>query len=409
MLVVLLSSCNKPELDVKTAYYLSEAQQSFERAAFNIALAFTDSVKGQAPNLPENYFLRGRIYTELARFDLADQAYEQALALDPEFRGAWINRGNLAIRKGEIKPALVMYKKEAAKHPASGVYLQMGRAYQELGVADSARMAYENALAQDSARATIYMRLGQLLGEQGDLEPAIAYTQKGVALEPDNLHYKYALGALLNSNGDAESAISYLKPFADASPWHYWGHYNLGQAYQRLNQTDEAAFYLAKAESLQTTQTELDHWQMMAESNPQHLMLWLRFSFALKRAGNLVDAQRADKIAYALAPDYLVHAFEDSAVSAGHGKAILKIASGELDEAIEIYKALLRDNIQHDGLWLNLGVTYATHGRIVQARQSWNTAMKYNNKFFRARRYIEDLDKAFYDPDEPGNAPLKEG
>ena len=405
--VSLMVSCNSQEIDERTAFYLGEAQTSFENAAFNIALAFTDSAQAAAPDLPETYFLRGKIYTELARFDLADKAYSEALEKNPDFQGAWMNKGNLAIRKNEIKPALSMYLKEAEKHPTSGVFLQMGRAYQELGVPDSARLAYENALALDSSRATIYMRLGQLLGEQGDLEPAIAYSQKGVDLEPENLHYKYALGALLNSNGESEQAISYLKPFVDASPWHYWGHYNLGQAYQRLNKEEEATLYLGKAEMLQDTQTELDHWQMMAESNPQHLMLWLRFSFALRRAGNVNDAARADQIAYALAPDYLVHAFEDSTTATGHGQAILRIASGELDEAIEIYKGLLRQNMQEPGLWLNLGVAYATHGRIVQARQSWVAAMKYNPEFLRARRYMEDLDKAFYDPEEPGNAPLE--
>ncbi len=289
LLLIVGSGCGPEtpqEVDAEAAFFLGEAQQAFEQEAYNIALAFTDSAYAEDPGFADIQFMRGRIYTGLARFDLADSAYIAALALDESLQGAWLNRGNLAIRKGAIKPALAMYNQEAARYPTATVYLQMGRAYQDLGEADSARTAFERAIELDDSRATVFMRLGQLLGEQGDFEDAIVYTRKGLALEPDNQNYKFALGALLNANGEPEEAVSLLQPFVDVSPWHYWGHYNLGQAYQRMNDSERAGFYLARAESLQTTQTEMDHWQMMAESNPQHLMLWLRFGYALRRAGN---------------------------------------------------------------------------------------------------------------------------
>ncbi len=116
-----------------------------------------------------------------------------------------------------------------------------------------------------------------------------------------------------------------------------------------------------------------------------------------------LDADRADRIAYALAPDYLESSFEDANILRGHRQAVIKIASGELEEGIEIYKGLLRAKPDEAQLWLNLGVAYATFGRIVQARQCFTTALKYDDMFLRARRYLEDLDKAFYDPEEPGN------
>ena len=263
-----LFSCSSDKIDAETAYFLSQAQAAFEQESYNIALAFTDSAYAANSAQAETFFMRGRIYTELARFDLAEDAYAQSIALDAKLKGTWLNRGNLAIRKGKLKEALSMYNLEASNHPSAAVYLQMGRAYQDIGLGDSARWAYENALELDSSRASVFMRLGQLLGEQGDLEPAVAYSMKGVALEPENLNYKYALGSLLNSSGDHEKAIQYLKPFTEASPWHYWGHYNLGQAFQQLNKTEEAEYYLEKAEALQENQTEMDHWQMMAESNP---------------------------------------------------------------------------------------------------------------------------------------------
>lgn len=400
-LAMSLSACSR-EMDPKAAAYLTEAQTAFERNAYNVALILTDSAALYDPTIPDLHFMRGRIYTEVARFDLADSSYREALHLNPELKGAWLNLGNLAMRRGALQPALALYRKEEKNHPSASLYLQMGRAYAELGVADSAQWAYETALLMDSTRATLFMRLGQLYGEQGDLDEAIEMMQRGLALEPDNLNYHYAIGSLLNAAERSEEAVSYLKPYADTNPWHYWSHYNLAQAYQRLGKADEAEVYLNRAEALQETQDEIDHWQRMAESNPKHLMLWIRFSYALRRAGNTGDADRADRVASALASDYLVHQFEDPDIRRAHGQAVLHLSSGEHEEAIEIYRDLLRSHQTNADLWLNLGVAYAAFGRIVQARQSWTVALKYNNEYVRARRYMEDLDKAFYDPESPG-------
>ena len=391
------------KVDPQVFFYINQTYEAMDRGAYNAALAFTDSARTYGESYAETYFLRGRIYTELARFDLADSSYQRAIELDESLQGAWLNRGNLAIREGNVRGALTYYLKEEEAHPTSNVYLQMGRAYAQLGIGDSARYAYERAIELDSTRATLFMRLGDLYREQGELEKAIEFTRKGVALEPENTNYFYALGSLLNAAGQSEEAVSYLEPYVEENPWHYWSHYNLGQAYQRLGNVEASNQYLGRADSLQSVQTEIDHWQGMAESNPQHFMLWLRFIHALRKVGNEPDAQRAERIMYALSPEYLLGGFNDAQINAQHNIALLKLSSGEAEEAIEIYRALLRDNPQNPALWLNLGVSYAAHGRIVQARQSWEVATRYNRNFARAHRYMQDLDMAFYNPEAPGN------
>jgi len=392
------------KMDPKVVFFIEQTYEAMDRGAFNAALAFTDSARVHGDTHAETYFLRGRIYTELARFELADTAYRKAIELDNSLQGAWLNRGNLAIRDGDVRGALTYYLKEEEKHPTSNVYLQIGRAYAQLGVADSAQFAYENAIELDTTRATLYMRLGELYREQGEIEKAIEYTQKGVDLEPENMNYFYAIGSLLNVAGQAEKAVSYLEPFVQENPWHYWSHYNLGQAYQRLGDDEASNRYLGIADSLQGVQSEIDHWQGMAESNPQHLMLWIRFIHALRKAGNDRDAQRAERIMYSISPEYLLGGFKDDQVNQQHNVALLRLSSGEVEDAIEIYRSLLRQFPDNPALWLNLGVSYAAHGRIVQARQSWEVATNYNRNFARAHRYIQDLDMAFYNPEAPGNS-----
>lgn len=390
--------------DPRVFHYIDQTYEAIDKGAFNAALALSDSALAYGEQHADTYFLQGRIYTELARFELADTAYQRAIELDPTMQGAWLNRGNIAIRKGDAQKALSHYLEEEKRHPTSNVYLQLGRAYSQLGEGENAESAFLQAIELDSTRATLYMRLGELYREQGEMEKAIEYTKKGVNIDPENSGYYYALGSLLNSAGESEEAISYLKPFADENPWHYWSHYNLGQAYQRMGNEEASAFYLTRADSLQEVQTEIDHWQGMAESNPQHFMLWLRFIHALRKAGNSKDAERAERIMYALSPEYLIGGFSDAEVNQQHNVALLKLSGGEIEEAIEIYRGLLRQYPDNPALWLNLGVSYAAYGRIVQARQSWEVATRYNRNFARAHRYIQDLDMAFYNPDSPGNS-----
>lgn len=347
--------------------FLIQAQDALSYRAFAAALALTDSAEHYAPELADVFFLRGVIQTEMRRYDLAEAAYRRVLALDPFYKGAWLNLGSVALRAGESRKALRCYEKEMANYPSAAALHQMGRVYAKLGKPDSARIVYEQALSADSSFTTAYLRLAELYKEEGELDKALAYARRGLSLEPDNLNYQYFIGALLFSRGDLSAAVTQLERVVAKRPWHYWANYNLGQAFVRMNRAGEGKRYLAKAESLQVELKNIQDWENLVENNPDQLMLWVNYGEALRRAGRWEEAREAFQIALSLEPRFM--ALENNLAN-------LFILTGDTAKAIFHYKAIVERAPMLADVWRNLGAAYANSKRYDEARETWEKALK---------------------------------
>ena len=172
-------------LDARAQSMLLEGERAFRRGAYEQALAYADSAEQYDPDAPVVPFFRGSIYTALERPEAARAAYQAALALDPAYPDVHLRLGQLEAERGRPRRALRLYRKEAQIAPTSPLYTQMGLTYAERGVPDSARLAYERALALDSTNARAHMMYGQLLEETGQLEAALGHSRQAMPIEPD--------------------------------------------------------------------------------------------------------------------------------------------------------------------------------------------------------------------------------
>lgn len=332
LLVVIVSCTSRPEEDAESggerpaadsraALWLVQAQQALDQGALNNALILTDSAMHEAPELTDLYFLRARIFTDMQRLDLAEEAYFQVLDRDRTYEGAWLNLGNAAFRKRAYDRALERYRKELTAYPSSKAWVAIGSTYEKQRQPDSARYAYEQAIALDSTYASAYLHLGQLHKSRGALDQAVAASRIGLRLDPDNVNYQYALGSLLILTGEADEAVQYLRAVVEARPWHYWANYNLGRAFVHLGRQEEAKRYFHQAERLQDQLQEIEYWQGLTQSNPDQFMLWVKLAHALRRSGRKAEAQEADRVALSLAPHYTMHAMADSTLASEHRRA----------------------------------------------------------------------------------------
>jgi tetratricopeptide (TPR) repeat protein len=149
LLVVIFSCTSRPEEDAvsggerpagdfRAALWLVQAQQALEQGALNNALILTDSAMHEAPELTDLYFLRARIFTDMQRLDLAEEAYFQVLDRDRTYEGAWLNLGNAAFRKRAYGRALERYRKELSAYPYASAYLHLGQLHKSRGALDQA-------------------------------------------------------------------------------------------------------------------------------------------------------------------------------------------------------------------------------------------------------------------------------
>ena len=370
--------------DPRIGAFLIEGQRAYQRGDYQTALVWTDSAEAHAPGLTDTHFLRGLVYSSLKRYDQAAAAYERVLATDPHYQGAQYNLGLNAARQGKLRNAINHFAKEKATYPTSSLYLELGRAYAQLGEADTAKTAYRQALALDSANATAHLWLGQLHEDLGELDSALVHSQAGLDLRPQNLDYRYIVGTQLYRLGQLEEAAAHLRPVAEEQAWHHGAQYNFSQVLLRLGRREEAEQYQQRAERAQVLLQEMDDAEEATERAPDHLQHWLDLSSAYRRAGRLDEAIDAYQVAATLEPSNLY---------LQNNLANLLHAGGCFKEALYHYQAILRIDSTLPDVWLNLGVVYANVDSTEAARSAWQRVLSYRPGDATASAYLEKLEE----------------
>ena len=377
------SACQKnPGIDPAVAELIFQAETAFRNGYYNAALAITDSSLVNSPHSADIHFLRGRVFTKLARLNEAEVAYRTVLSLNPNYQGAWFNMGTNSIRQDDLPAAIAHYKSEMLLYPSARTMVQIGRAYADLGKIDSATFAYEDAIKTDSNNAAAYMRLGHLYKDRGDITKAIEYATIGLDLDPENLDYKYIIGSLLLLNEEPKASLPFFRAVASKRPWHYWAHHNLGQALYRIGDETQGQHYMDLAKELQKGIQEVENWRNLANMNPDQLMLWVNLGNSLKNMGRIQEAKDAFLVALSISP--MSFALQNNIAN-------LCLMDGDTVQAINRYKTILSFDSTLVDIWLNLGVVHASSGRINDARQAWMKGLEHDSDNTTIKDYLETL------------------
>lgn len=300
--VLLLAGCHSEQgvPDPGVRELLWDIQRAQQGNDYTGTLALVDSALLVAPRYPSLYFTRGQLLSKLYRFDEAQAAFEQALELDPGYVGAAYHLGNNAFFVGRNRDALRYYWQEHAlitesspKLALPNVLSQLGRVYARLGIADSARQAYEGSLSVQENNAQAWAWLAELSEDAGQLEDALRDARRAFALEPENIAYQYLTGALGYRMGELEEAEGHLRGVVTQAPWHAGAHYNLGRCLLALGRDAEAAPFLAATDSLQELQANIILARFAVERNPADRGRWLELASLYIQAGQQKEAREA--------------------------------------------------------------------------------------------------------------------
>ncbi len=392
----ILAGCREPvgiaqkqrnNLSPRVARYMVEAEGAFSRGVYEVALAYTDSAEVLMPELADLHYLRGKIYTQLNRLDIAQAAYDVVLEIDPEYAGTRFNMGLNSFRRGKLRDAINYYlEEESAVGPTPALFHELGRAYARLGVPDSAQEAYEQVLELDPENTTTYMWLGQLLEETGDLEGALEMSLHGLRLRPDDLDYQYIVGTQYLRLDSAEAALAYLEPVAQKWTWHHGAQFNLGQVYMRLGREVEADVYFSRAEEAQQLQQRVTEAQNAIDNDPNSPANWIEL------ANRLRESKRYDRAIEAIKNGLTIRVPPGLELYMQTNLATLYMECGNPDEAAGRFEAILRADPDLSAARLNLGIAYAQVGRIEEARSAWRELLEREPGNLPAQNYLEQLD-----------------
>lgn len=166
-------------------FWQAEARESFGKRDFPKAIAAYDSLIQLDPQNPNHYFLRGTLYFDSQKFDLAIVDFSKAIEI----------------------------------HPTFNLHYNRGLSYSNLQQYDNAVEDYGKALAFNSKDHNVYYYRGNSYLLLGEYKKAINDFTKAIALKPDFAEAYYNRAILYRSTGQNQKAIdSYLKFLEYADP-----------------------------------------------------------------------------------------------------------------------------------------------------------------------------------------------
>ncbi len=257
------------------------------------------------------------------RWEEAEAAYREVLAVEPGRSGAWHLLGVLAHQRGEHaqaedlitralkiapgdpdylnnlglvcralgrpKDALRHHRAAlAAKPDLAAAHANLGVVLAELGRRKQAEASLRRAVALDPAQADALNNLGNLLREAGRLDEAEAALRQAMALRPAFAEAMVGLGLVLRAKRQPEMAEGCFRDAIAARSGYLVARVELGNALWEQGRVPQAA----------------EAWREAAAADPSSAVAHNNLGLALAALGRLEEAEATYRRALALQPGF---------------------------------------------------------------------------------------------------------
>ncbi|MGI5092166.1 tetratricopeptide repeat protein [Treponema socranskii] len=175
-------------------------------------------------------------------FDLAVRLYKGLLKDDPENRDVLFALGDVYVKSGDDKNALVYYEKINKIDPNDAASLNAtGGIYRRLGRYEDALRVLHASLSLGGKKADVNYNLGFTYRSMGDYDKAIECFESVIASDPgDTLAYNH-LGVIYALRKEYQKAATAYKRGLQVDPNHPVLQLNLAETYEALHADGEAA------------------------------------------------------------------------------------------------------------------------------------------------------------------------
>jgi len=300
-----------------------------------------------APLFSQALFLQDR-----GRHTDALALYDEILKLDPDFAGAWSNKGVVLVELGRTDEAIKCYGRALEINPSlSKAWCNKGVALHKLGRTDEALKCFDRALEINPRDAEVWCNKGGVLHELGRTDEAIKCSDRALEINPSLFEAWYNKGLVLVKLGRTDEAIKCFDRALEINPRYAEAWYNKGVMLGNLGRTDE----------------ELQCYDRALEINPSLSVAWYNKGLALHKLGRTDEAIKCFDRALEINPRYVK-------VWCNKGGVLHEL--GRTDEAIKCFDRALEINPSLSEAWYNKGVTLYKLNRYGEARKCFEEGVK---------------------------------
>ena len=230
---------------VESRDIFNAAQAAYRQGDWQAMINFMQQVTTLEPEAADPYYYIGEGYRFMGKYTKAIEAYEQALAINPDFGAAYLGRARAtysidpdanvlrdfdrAIEKDanfteayleraayflaerKFQQALVDLETAKRLSPASPqVYLYLAQAYLASGEDTQALEAAKEANKLDKTMLPAYLVLGQVYEASGQHVEAVGALQAYALYQPEDVDALVILGSAYYATGDYQAAVETL-------------------------------------------------------------------------------------------------------------------------------------------------------------------------------------------------------
>ena len=178
--------------------------------------------------------LIGASAAKLGQLDKAEDSFQKAILLNPDFAETYNNMGNVLRDQGKLNEALARFEKAILIKPDfAEAYNNMSVALKDLGKLEEAKEALTKALSIKPIYAEAQNNMGATLQDLGKLEEAVEAYNKALSIKPDFAKAQKNMGNALKDQGKLEEAIEAYNKALAIKPDYTQAEVNLNAAKNR--------------------------------------------------------------------------------------------------------------------------------------------------------------------------------
>jgi tetratricopeptide (TPR) repeat protein len=380
--------------------YCVEKQPQFRPANWGVlveALAkLYVSVTGQPPVLEvtgpaleaRELMDKGYSLTELGRFAEALDAYDQAIALQPNYAWAWARKGRTLRLLNRYEEALACFNKSLEIEPNyAWAWRGKGMILERLDRWEEALLAHERAAEINPSDAWHWCNQADVLQHLKRTSEALPLLEKAVQVDPSHASSWAKLGQVHRLMKRYDQAIAAYEQAIHLEPSYAWAHNGYGLALKAVGRYKEALIAFKRAARYDTN--DVWHWYNVTEMlielrqyvdavqpaqeatrvDPKHAPSWAKLGQVLRYVKRYEEALVAYDHAIALQPDY---------GWAINGKGIVMEQLGRYEDALACYQSASTSADADVWHWYNQGNVLVLLGRYEEALALLEKAVEIN-------------------------------